>query len=57
MRRTRAAVAITRGRQGSLGWCPDPGKQQRAADTFDVTTSSQSSEPHLSAAQGSRKIK
>lgn len=30
---------------------------QGAADTFDVTTSSQSSEPHLSAAQGSRKIK
>lgn len=32
VRRTRAAVVITRGRQGSLDWCPDPGKQECAAD-------------------------
>lgn len=38
MRRTRAAVVITRGRQGSLDWCPDPEKQQCAADMFGVTT-------------------
>lgn len=57
MRRTRAAVEITRGRQGSLDWCPDPEKQQCAADMFGVTTSSHISELHLSAVQGSRKIK
>lgn len=37
VRRTRPAVVITRGRHGSLYWCPDPRKQECAADRLGVS--------------------
>lgn len=37
MRGTRATVIITRGRQVSLDWCPDPRKQECAADRLGVS--------------------
>lgn len=37
MKRTKAALVITRGKQGSLVWYPDPGKQQCVADRLGVS--------------------